>query len=328
MQSFDIVIAWVDGNGIELKRKRQKYLAGNDAPNAISETRFADNHEIYFNIASILKYVPFCRHILLVTDKQEPEFLREFAAQGLCAKDKIRVVDHQEIFAGYEEYLPTFNSLSIESMLWNIKGLSDYFVYLNDDFFFNSPAKIEDFFRDEKIVTHGHWKSCFPVLAKWKIRQFIENIFSRPHQSKHTVSQMLGAKILGLHHFFKIHHHPHSVDGKLLGNFLQNNIDLLKHQIQYKFRSVEQFNPVSLITHLKIKSNEAVLEPDIELAYLKNNKGVDGFLSAIAQSDIKYGCIQSMDALSNGNELKIKKAMREKFREYLPCSVLSQVYES
>lgn len=323
MQSFDIVIAWVDGNDIELKQKRQKYLTGKDASNSISETRFAANNEIYFNIASILKYVPFCRTIFVVTDKQSPEFLSEFAAQGLCSADKIRIVDHQEIFSGYEDYLPTFNSLSIESMLWNIKGLSDLFIYLNDDFFFNATAHVEDFFISEKIVTHGHWQSCFPVWAKWKLRQCLNNIFSRPHQPKHTVSQMLGARMLRLNKFFNIHHHPHSVDGKMLMKYFQRHEDVLKKQIQCKFRSIDQFNPISLITHLKIKSNEAFLENDIELAYLKNDRGVNHFLRAITRDEIKYGCIQSLDALSAENRLKIKKAMNEKFCAYLPLSVLS-----
>ena len=141
MQNLDIVIAWVDGNDVELKRKRHQYLTGGDASDAVSDTRFASNDEIYYNIASILKYVPFCRHIFIVTDNQQPEFLNEFATQGLCDANKIRVVDHREIFAGYTQFLPTFNTRSIESMLWNINGLSDYFIYLNDDFFFNSPAQ-------------------------------------------------------------------------------------------------------------------------------------------------------------------------------------------
>ena len=134
MQNIDIVIAWVDGNDLELKKKRHKYLTGEDASDAVSATRFASNNEIYYNIASILKYVPFCRHIYVVADNQRPEFIDEFAAQGLCAVDKIRVVDHREIFRGFEEHLPTFNTRSIESMLWNIEGLSDYFIYVNDDF--------------------------------------------------------------------------------------------------------------------------------------------------------------------------------------------------
>ena len=221
------MIAWVDGNDVELKRKRHKYLTGEDASDAVSDTRFASNDEIYYNIASILKYVPFCRHIYIVTDQQQPEFLNEFVIQDLCDTNKIRVVDHREIFEGYEQFLPTFNTRSIESMLWNIKDLSDYFIYLNDDFFFNSPAQIEDFLESDKIVTYGHWKSCFSYKAKLKYRQFLNRNFNKPIQPGHVIAQMLGADVLGFREFFEIHHYPHCVDLEVLRIFILRNPDLL-----------------------------------------------------------------------------------------------------
>ena len=45
-----------------------------------------------------------------------------------------------------EEYLPTFNSHTIEMNLHRIKGLSEQFVYFNDDMFINKPMKPRDFF--------------------------------------------------------------------------------------------------------------------------------------------------------------------------------------
>lgn len=323
MQELDIVIAWVDGNDVELKRKRHKYLTGEDASDAVSDTRFASNDEIYYNIASILKYVPFCRRIHIVTDNQKPEFLNEFAAQGLCDTDKIRVVDHREIFAGYEQFLPTFNTRSIESMLWNIQGLSDYFIYLNDDFFFNAPAKIEDFLDSKKIVTYGHWKSCFSYKTKLKYRKFLNRHFNKPIQPGHVIGQMLGADILGFKEFFEIHHYPHCVDRKILSEYLLSHPDLLETQIKYKFRSVEQLNPISLMNHLKIQKEEAVLKPDLTLAYLKNEESLQEFKQALQKDDIKYGCIQSLDQLAADQASQVRQAMLKKLQGFLPQSVIS-----
>lgn len=323
MQNLDIVIAWVDGNDVELKRKRQQYLTGGDASDAVSDTRFASNDEIYYNIASILKYVPFCRHIFIVTDNQQPEFLNEFVAQGLCDANKIRVVDHREIFAGYTQFLPTFNTRSIESMLWNINGLSDYFIYLNDDFFFNSPAQIEDFLESNKIVTYGHWKSCFSYKTKLKYRQFLNRNFNKPIQPGHVIAQMLGADILGFKEFFEIHHYPHCVDRKILSEYLLHHPDLLETQIKYKFRSVEQLNPISLMNHLKIQKNEAVLKPDLALAYLKNAESLAAFVDALNQDNIKYGCIQSLDQLNSEKAAQVRRKMIDKLYDYLPKSVIS-----
>ena len=206
-EQIDIVIAWVDGDDPQLKQKREQYKkTENVASSASAATRFASNNEIYYNIASIIKYVPFCRYIYIVTDGQKPQFIDDFAKQGICPADKIRIVDHKTIFSGYEQFLPTFNTRSIESMLWNINGLSDYFIYLNDDFFFNSPAQIEDFLESDKIVTYGHWKSCFSYKAKLKYRQFLNRKFNKPIQPGHVIAQMLGADILGFKEFFEIHH--------------------------------------------------------------------------------------------------------------------------
>jgi hypothetical protein len=323
VQPVDIVIAWVDGNDQALKRKRHQFLTGEDPSDAVSDTRFASNDEIYFNIASILKYVPFCRNIYVVTDQQRPAFIDEFAEQGLCAADKIRVVDHQEIFAGYAQYLPTFNTRSIESMLWNIQGLSDYFIYLNDDFFFNAPAKIEDFLENHKIVTYGHWQSNFALKLKLKYRQFLQRQTGKPVQPKHMIAQMLSADVLGMNRFFEIHHYPHIIDRNILKDYLLAHPERLETQIKFRFRSVEQINPVTLMNHLKIQADQAVLKADLDLAYLKNEASVQQFIQGTENENILYGCIQSLDQLQPEPAAQIRQAMINKLGDFLPASVLS-----
>ena len=55
-------------------------------------------------------------------------------------KIKIHFVFHKDIFPD-KKVLPTFNSDAIETVLGNIKGISECFLYLNDDFFIYSPLK-------------------------------------------------------------------------------------------------------------------------------------------------------------------------------------------
>ncbi|WP_201632262.1 Stealth CR1 domain-containing protein [Psychrobacter immobilis] len=323
-EQIDIVIAWVDGDDPQLKQKRARYQKTiNAASDAVSSTRFASNDEIYYNIASIIKYVPFCRYIYIVTDGQKPQLIDDFAKQGICAEDKIRIVDHKEIFAGYEQFLPTFNTRSIESMLWNISGLSDYFIYMNDDFFFNQPAAISDFFDADNMVIYGHWRKNALLQAKLKYRQSLQKLSGKPVQPKHTIAQMLSAKILGLNQFFEIHHYPHIVDKKVIQNYLLSHPRFLESQIKYKFRDVAQVNPITLMNHLKIQKNEVHLQPDIPINYLKNNDGVKGFIAALEDNAIKYGCIQSLDLLEAESYMKVSQAMRDKFSAYLPSSVLT-----
>ncbi|WP_105245975.1 Stealth CR1 domain-containing protein [Psychrobacter sp. Marseille-P5312] len=319
---IDIVIAWVDGTDPVLKQKRAAYKpSGAVASDAISATRFASDDEIYYNIASIIKYVPFCRHIYVVTDQQKPAFIDEFAEQNICAADKIRIVDHKEIFSGYEEYLPTFNTRSIESMIWNIQGLSDYFIYMNDDFFFNQSVTADDFLDNEKLILHGEWRNSAVLNAKLNFRKSRFKFFGTPIQPRHTIAQMLSAKILGMDQFFEIHHYPHIVDKNILKSHLLSHPQLLTEQIKYKFRDVAQVNPITLMNHLKIQKGEASLKPNTSINYLKNESSVEDFILALEDKTIKYGCIQSLDLLESDLYIKISQAMRHKFLDYLPHSV-------
>ena len=54
---------------------------------------------------------------------------------------------HEEIFAD-QSHLPTFSSAAIEANLHRIKGLSDKFLYLNDDIFLGEPVWPNDFLTD------------------------------------------------------------------------------------------------------------------------------------------------------------------------------------
>ncbi|MBF2718720.1 Stealth CR1 domain-containing protein [Psychrobacter sp. NG254] len=321
-KTLDVVIAWVDGTDPILKQKREQYKSGKTvASDAVTATRFASDDEIYYNIASIIKYVPFVRHIYIVTDQQQPEFIDEFANQNICSADTIRVVDHKDIFSGYEQFLPTFNTRSIETMIWNIKGLSDYFIYMNDDFFFNQPVVIDDFLDAEKLMIHGHWRKNAALNAKLNFRKSRFKLFGTPIQPRHTIAQMLSAKILGMDQFFEIHHYPHIVDKTILKDHLLAHPQLLTEQIKYKFRDVAQVNPITLMNHLKIQKDEAHLKPETSINYLKNKDSVENFVLDLEDKTIKYGCIQSLDLLEPDLYQKISQAMRDKFSEYLPNSV-------
>ncbi len=320
---LDVIIAWVDGADPLLKQKRERYKAGKPvASDATTATRFASDDEIYYNIASIIKYAPFVRHIYIVTDQQRPAFIDEFAKQNICSADKIRIVDHKDIFLGYEQFLPTFNTRSIETMIWNIEGLSDYFIYMNDDFFFNQSVTIDDFLDNNKLIVYGHWRKSAGLNAKLNFRKSRFRLFGTPIQPRHTIAQMLSAKVLGMDRFFEIHHYPHIVDKNTLKSYLLNNPNFLIEQIKYKFRDVAQINPITLMNHLKIQKDEINLEPDIAINYLKNESSVTNFITDLEDVTIKYGCIQSLDLLEPNLHKRISQAMNHKFLDYLPKSVV------
>ena len=128
MEAIDAVITWVDGADPNYQMKYRKYFSGRSN----IKKQFLQSNEITLCIASILKYAPFIRKIFIVTDGQSPNLdeIKDFANL-----DKLKIIDHKEIFYGEEEFLPTFNIRSIDAVLYKINDLSEKFIYFNDDMF-------------------------------------------------------------------------------------------------------------------------------------------------------------------------------------------------
>ena len=322
---IDVVITWVDGNDPLLAAKRQQFLKEDVASDAKLATRFASNDEIYFAIASVLKYLPDCGKIYVVTDQQQPAFLSAFASEGICSAGKIEVIDHTVLFQGYTDYLPVFNSLSIETMLWNIPNLSNQFIYLNDDVFLNAPVRAEDCFVDDKVVIYGHWKSNLLLKTKYLFRKFLNRTFGKVLQPRFTIAQMLSADLVGLNQHYELDHRPHFVQVDILRHYFKHNQDLLNKQIGFKFRDFNQFLPVGLLNHLSIQQNRAVLKDDIPVAYIKPHDDLNPFLDALENPDIQYGCIQSLDEMCLQNQNMIREKMIEKLSDVLPSAIKQRV---
>lgn len=145
---IDIVYLWVDGTDPEWLAIKENYLAlrknkAADAFDAYSDNRFADHDELRYSLRSIWEYAPFFNHIYIVTMNQRPRWLADHP--------KITIIDHRQIFKNIND-LPTFNSQAIESNLHRIPGLTEYFLYLNDDFFLGNHVAPSDFFTDDGKV--------------------------------------------------------------------------------------------------------------------------------------------------------------------------------
>ena len=92
--------------------------------NASNPHRWESADEIYFCLQSIHNHAPWIRTIWVIVDGDAPDLTG--MAQAIRAK--VRIVSHEEIFAGYAHVLPTFNSIAIESMMWRIDGLAERFL--------------------------------------------------------------------------------------------------------------------------------------------------------------------------------------------------------
>lgn len=188
-EPIDVVYTWVDGADPAWRRRKAEAL-GQDlssyTSDAAIDARFESRDELRYSLRSIEMFANWVNHIWIVTDQQKPSWLRE--------DDRLTVVDHRDIFTD-PSALPVYNSHAIESQLHHIPGLSNRYLYFNDDMLFASQAAPEDFFYANDIHrffpspalidTSEHTEQDIAVTAAAKNnRDFMRTEFGRTITNK------------------------------------------------------------------------------------------------------------------------------------------------
>ncbi|MFF2961789.1 stealth family protein [Streptomyces sp. NPDC057963] len=152
----DAVYTWVDGADPEWIRRRATALGRTDYhEQAVSAARFTSRDELRYSLRSLHQFAPWLRTIYLVTDGQVPAWLNS-------DHPGVKVVHHRDIFTDATA-LPTFNSHAIESQLHHIPGLSDHFLYFNDDVFLGRSVTPGEFFHANGLSKYFPSKALVPM---------------------------------------------------------------------------------------------------------------------------------------------------------------------
>ncbi len=137
---IDFVITWVDMDDPKWKETFFKYSKKIDnSNNSLSEARFRDYGFLKYWFRGIEKFAPWVRKIHFVTCGQKPEWLD-------ASNPKLNLVNHEDFIP--KQFLPSFNSTTIEAHMYKIPDLAEHFVYFNDDFFIINTVEEERFFRN------------------------------------------------------------------------------------------------------------------------------------------------------------------------------------
>ncbi|MDR2692970.1 MAG: stealth family protein [Chitinispirillales bacterium] len=140
IMDIDIAVTWVDMNDPAWKNEFAEYAGKIDnSKNEVSEARFRDYGFLKYWFRGVEKFAPWVRKIHFVTCGQKPEWLN-------ISNPKLYPVNHKDYIP--ERFLPCFNSNVLEYYLHKIPGLSERFVYFNDDFFITDTLGQERFFRN------------------------------------------------------------------------------------------------------------------------------------------------------------------------------------
>lgn len=134
MKPIDFVLTWVDGSDPAWQRTRQQY----DPHARMTDAHYRDYGTLRYWFRAVEAYAPWVNKIHFVTCGQTPAWLN-------TEHPKLHLVRHEDYMP--KAYLPTFSVNPIELNFHRIEGLSEQFVYFNDDTFLTAPTSPEDFFK-------------------------------------------------------------------------------------------------------------------------------------------------------------------------------------
>lgn len=247
VKKIDFVIDWVDGADPEWNAVRNKYNNNN-----------GDTRDLRYREWGLLKYwfrsvemnAPWVNKIYFVTFGHLPEWLN-------TNHPKIQIINHSDYIP--DEFLPTFNSNSIELLINKIPNLSEQFVFFNDDFYINAPVKSSDFFdangipRDSGIlspqlpkknsITHITTNNLEIINEHFSRDDVIKNIFKFVNfkygkQNVKTIATLPWHILLGFHDL----HIPIAFRKKTFDYVWSLEGNNLEKTLQNKFRSNDDYN--------------------------------------------------------------------------------------
>lgn len=150
---IDYVFPFVDSSDPEWQIIFNKYSPSKTNSSTNGKERYQSSLELLkYKFRSMEKWMPDFGvvHLIVMSESQLPDWLDT---------SKIHVVYHKDFIP--EKFLPTFNSCTIEMFLHNIFGVSEQFVYSNDDVYPNYKLVPKFFFENGKLKSDFHVRKLY-----------------------------------------------------------------------------------------------------------------------------------------------------------------------
>ena len=242
----DVVYTWVDGSDdrwrAEFDEWSRREVRDRHADRDLVDGRFRDNDELRHSLRSLWFGCDWVRRIFLVTADQVPPWLD-------LDNRRIELVSHRDILP--EGCLPTFNSHAIEAALHRIDGLSEHFVYFNDDMLVGRPLRPDHFF------TSGGLPKVF--LSDARVSGVDDD-----RQQAYDNAAMRGRRLLqrdfGRVAAFKPEHAPYALRRTLLDEVAKRYAGDVEATMCHRFRHPDDLSvPASLAQQYAIATGQAVI---------------------------------------------------------------------
>lgn len=250
MEAIDFVLTWVDGSDPAWQRTRSQFDPNFDP--AVADAHYRDYGTLKYWFRAVEKYAPWVNKIHFVTCGQIPDWLN-------TEHPKVHLVSHADFMS--EKYLPTFSVNPIELNFHRIEGLSEQFVYFNDDTFLSAPTTPEDFFKKglpcdsaemaalipsakNEVITYILFNDLLLINANFRKRQSIKR------HARKWFSLAYGKGLLRNLYYLPIGKFSGFVNPHLPNSFLKSTFesvwaaegDILDEVCTHRFRTKEDVN--------------------------------------------------------------------------------------
>lgn len=148
--NIDFIVLWLDSNDPKWRESYNDYRPEKPIQD---RARFRNWNIFHYWFRAVEEYAPWVNKVYLITNGKFPDWIN-----SNC--EKLVLVKHSDYIP--DKYLPTFNAMTIELNLGRIEGLSEHFVFFNDDMFLNAPVKPEYYFRNG-LPCDMNKETCFNV---------------------------------------------------------------------------------------------------------------------------------------------------------------------
>lgn len=322
--AIDFVIIWVDGNDPNWKKEKDSYKASLTSVEDDREQRYRDWDNLKYWFRGVEKFCPWIRKVHFVTWGHLPKWLN-------AENPKLHIVNHKDYIPA--QYLPTFNSHTIELNLHRIKGLSEHFVYFNDDMFILRAMNKQDFFKKDKpcdsAVLSPH---CYDMVEMFEMAKFRDiGIINHEFKMKQVILRNLFGWFnwrYGIHNLKNLvllpcpsfpgmmqQHLPTSFCKATFFEVWEKYTDILDETCNHKFREMTDVNQWVFKEWQVASGNFSPRSTSIGKNYWADNIGA--VVDCIRNQKAKMLCISDME-MSADKYQKCVYRVKNAFESILP----------
>jgi hypothetical protein len=296
----DMVFTWLDGTDDKIIQQRNMYKKENDVRHN-PQVRYEQLNEIIFSIKSVLKFIKWINKIYIVTNNQIPPIDKYLIESG-----KVIIIDQNDIIP--KKYLPTFNSDVVESFLHNIEGLSEIFLYNNDDMMHFNYVKRNDVYKIKnnkivlKIINYHH-----PITSKKNILHIFYLLFKNILPLNEYSQRLDYTQNLLYNHYhddnivFVNNHHTKFLRKSTM-KYIEDEFSEELHKMRkHRFRSVKYIQYLFLFMNVdnKLHKNIIIKKSNNGNVYVRHfdeiKININNTFTTILEKRPKFACLNSMD---------------------------------